>query len=71
MQALGRLESAGAGARPSGDTKIGDPVVAGGGGGRSFTAAIAAKQEFAGYWEYLLDDAIFTAPAHPSGAAPR
>jgi S1-C subfamily serine protease len=29
------------------------------------------KQEFAGYWEYLLDEAIFTAPAHPSwgGAA--
>jgi S1-C subfamily serine protease len=24
-----------------------------------------ARQEFAGYWEYLLDDAIFTAPAHP------
>jgi S1-C subfamily serine protease len=23
------------------------------------------RQEFAGYWEYLLDDAIFTAPAHP------
>ncbi len=31
---------------------------------------IVARQEFAGYWEYLLDDAIFTAPAHPlwSGA---
>ena len=34
-------------------------------------ALIVAKQEFAGYWEYLLDEAIFTAPAHPSwgGAA--
>src|SRR5690606_38710207 len=21
--------------------------------------------EFAGYWEYVLDDAIYTAPAHP------
>jgi S1-C subfamily serine protease len=32
---------------------------------------IVAKQEFAGYWEYLLDEAIFIAPAHPSwgGAA--
>src|SRR5690606_9352933 len=32
---------------------------------------VVARQEFAGYWEYLLDDAIFTAPAHPSwgGAA--
>ena len=27
---------------------------------------IAAKQEFAGYWEYLLDEAIFTDPAHPN-----
>ena len=30
-----------------------------------------ARQEFAGRWEYLLEDAIFTAPPHPSwsGAA--
>ena len=26
---------------------------------------MVGRQEFAGYWEYLLDDAIFTAPAHP------
>ncbi|MGZ3371635.1 MAG: S1C family serine protease, partial [Caulobacteraceae bacterium] len=28
-------------------------------------------EEFAGYWEYVLDEALFTAPAHPrwSGAA--
>ena len=38
---------------------------------RSVQANIVAKQEFAGYWEYLLDEAIFIAPAHPSwgGAA--
>ena len=31
----------------------------------------SAKREFAGSWEYLLDEAIFTAPPHPawSGAA--
>ena len=29
-------------------------------------ARIAAKQEFAGYWEYVLDEAIFTYPAHPN-----
>ena len=30
-----------------------------------------ARREFAGYWEYLLDEALFTTPAHPewSGAA--
>jgi S1-C subfamily serine protease len=35
------------------------------------TVRVAARREFAGAWEYLLEDAIFTAPAHPhwSGAA--
>jgi S1-C subfamily serine protease len=34
-------------------------------------ALVLARREFAGAWEYLLEDAIFTAPAHPhwSGAA--
>jgi S1-C subfamily serine protease len=47
--------------------KVGDPVVVAGAGGRkhSVVARIAAKQEFAGNWEYVLDEAIFTAPAHP------
>ncbi|KAB0264626.1 S1C family serine protease [Microvirga brassicacearum] len=46
----------------------GDPVVVGGAGGRSHSLAaqVVTRQEFAGYWEYLLDDAIFTAPAHPN-----
>ena len=37
-------------------------------GGRkhALRCTIAARQEFAGYWEYMLEDAIFTAPAHPS-----
>ena len=37
-------------------------------GGRrhALRCTIAARQEFAGYWEYMLDEAIFTAPAHPS-----
>lgn len=35
------------------------------------SARVLARREFAGAWEYLLDDAIFAAPAHPhwSGAA--
>jgi S1-C subfamily serine protease len=38
---------------------------------QSQTVRIVARREFAGAWEYLLEDAIFTAPAHPhwSGAA--
>jgi S1-C subfamily serine protease len=32
---------------------------------------LTARREFAGYWEYVLDDALFTSPAHPNwgGAA--
>ncbi len=50
---------------------VGDPAVFADGAGRSIHTTIVAKQEFAGYWEYLLDEAIFISPAHPSwgGAA--
>ncbi len=42
-----------------------------GGRRRALRTRIADKREFAGYWEYLLDEALFTTPAHPewSGAA--
>lgn len=52
-------------------TRVGDPVVFVDGFGRSLPTKIVAKREFAGYWEYLLDEAIFVSPAHPSwgGAA--
>lgn len=48
--------------------EIGERVVIAGGGGRkhSVAARIAARQEFAGYWEYVLDDALFTFPSHPN-----
>jgi S1-C subfamily serine protease len=48
--------------------QIGERVVIAGAGGRerSVAARIVGKQEFAGYWEYVLDEAIFTAPAHPN-----
>jgi S1-C subfamily serine protease len=48
--------------------RIGDAVVVAGAGGRhrSVAAQIVAKQQFAGYWEYVLDEAIFTAPGHPN-----
>ena len=47
---------------------VGQRVVVGGAGGRtrSVAARIIAKQEYAGYWEYVLDEAIFTGPAHPN-----
>jgi S1-C subfamily serine protease len=45
--------------------KEGDPIlVASHGGGDAVQGArVVARKEFAGYWEYLLDEAIFTAPA--------
>jgi len=46
-------------------------VIGHGGRAHSLNAKIVAKREFAGYWEYVLDEALFTAPAHPQwgGAA--
>jgi len=71
VQALGELQLPALELGDSAASKLGDPVVFVDGLGRSVAANIVAKQEFAGYWEYLLDEAIFTAPAHPSwgGAA--
>lgn len=53
------------------EAKVGDGVILADGAGQSVHSDIVAKQEFAGYWEYLLDEAVFIAPAHPSwgGAA--
>lgn len=71
LQALGRLDLPALALGKSERAKVGDAVTFADGAGRAIDAAIVARQEFAGYWEYLLDDAIFTAPAHPSwgGAA--
>ncbi len=63
-------------ALPLGNSKsleAGAAVIVAGAGGRSHAAAgqVLARMPFAGYWEYLLDNAIITEPAHPhwSGAA--
>jgi S1-C subfamily serine protease len=67
VQALGKL-----GVKPlergsAGPIRVGENVVVAGHGGRAHAlkATVFAKREFAGYWEYVLDEAIFTAPAHP------
>ncbi|WP_438754609.1 S1C family serine protease [Pararhizobium sp. O133] len=71
IQAMGPLNFPALVLGDSATAKRGDPVVVIDGHGQMQEAAIVAKQEFAGYWEYLLDEAIFTAPAHHSwgGAA--
>ena len=67
VQPLGKL-----GVRPlprgsAASCRIGENVVVAGHGGRAHAlrATVFAKREFAGYWEYLLEEAIYTAPAHP------
>jgi len=46
-------------------------VLGHGGRGHALKARLLDKREFAGYWEYLLDEALYTEPAHPewSGTA--
>ena len=68
VQALAKLDVPALPIGESAAASIGERVVVGGFGGRhrSVAGRIVAKQEFAGYWEYVLDEAIFTAPAHPN-----
>lgn len=50
----------------SSEVRQGDPILMAGYGGTESVQAgrVIARKEFAGYWEYLLEDAIYTAPAH-------
>jgi S1-C subfamily serine protease len=50
----------------SSEVKQGDPILMAGYGGTESVQAgrVIARKEFAGYWEYLLEEAIYTAPAH-------
>jgi S1-C subfamily serine protease len=68
VQVLGKLDLPVLPVGSSAAADIGERVVIGGAGGRtrSLAGRIAARQEFAGYWEYVLDEAIFTSPAHPN-----
>src|ERR1700734_3342237 len=54
VQALGRIDLDPLPLGSSAEIRLGDRVVLGGAGGRTRSVAsqIAAKQEFAGYWEY-------------------
>jgi S1-C subfamily serine protease len=70
------LEPLGLPALPLGDSrklKSEDTVILAGGGGpaHAVAAKVLARAPFAGYWEYLLPEALYTGPGHPhwSGAA--
>ncbi|MBT5265485.1 MAG: serine protease [Rhodospirillaceae bacterium] len=68
VQALGKLDLPALPLGNSSEVSEGDDVIVVGFGGQSgsVSASVIAVREFAGYWEYLLDQAIFTAPAHPN-----
>jgi S1-C subfamily serine protease len=57
----------------AGALAVGDAVTVVSSGGKEpvIEARVVAKQEFAGRWEYVLDEAVFTSPPHDSwsGAA--
>jgi S1-C subfamily serine protease len=68
VQALGRLGLPALALGSSAAARVGARTVTGGAGGRadSLASSVVAREPFAGYWEYALDDAIFAAPAHPN-----
>ena len=67
VQPLGKLGLPKLELGDSGEAALGEAVLFASAGGRrrAIETRVVGRQEFAGYWEYLLDDAIFTAPAHP------
>lgn len=68
VQALGDLNLPAVKLGSSKTIGVGEPVVMAGGGGarrHACRARVVARQEFSGYWEYHIDNALFTAPAHP------
>ena len=68
MQALGKIPLKPAALGDSESLKIGAATVMAAAGGRAHAVAgkLVARQPFAGYWEYLMEEALFVAPAHPS-----
>ncbi len=73
VQPLGRVDATPLEFGDGDVAALGDGVILAAHGGRrhAIETRVVGRQEFAGYWEYVLDDAIFTAPAHPfwGGAA--
>jgi S1-C subfamily serine protease len=73
VQPLGKLGVRAIERGTASSVRVGENVVMAGHGGpaHSLKATVFAKREFAGYWEYVLDEALFVAPAHPQwgGAA--
>jgi S1-C subfamily serine protease len=73
IQPLGKLDAPHLPSGLAADVKVGDSafVIGHGGLGHALKTTVIEKREFAGSWEYVLDEALFTSPAHPQwgGAA--
>ncbi len=67
VQPLGALDAPAIERGSASALAVGDRVIVAGHGGarHSLEARLIARREFAGYWEYLLEEALFTAPPHP------
>ncbi len=67
IQPLGKLDAPPLRRGRAAESKIGDSTFVIGHGGRAHAlkTQLIGKREFAGYWEYVLDEALFAAPAHP------
>lgn len=73
VQALGKFDIPPVKLGSSASIGLGERMLVAGSGGieKCTKVVISGVREFAGYWEYLLERAFFTSPAHPfwSGAA--
>jgi S1-C subfamily serine protease len=67
IQPLGRFDAPHLARGRAADIDVGATAFAFGHGGlaHALTTRLIDKREFAGSWEYVLDEALFTAPAHP------
>jgi S1-C subfamily serine protease len=68
VQALGRLGAPPLELGTAAATEVGDTVIVAGEGGlaHALKAAVVSKREFAGYWEYVVDEASRRAAYRPS-----
>jgi len=67
IQPLGKLDAPPLRRGSVTDVKVGDAafILGHGGCAHALKTRLISKSEFAGPWEYLLDEALFVTPAHP------